>query len=76
MLSEQQDGEGEAQTSEGRVLTYDVTGDPDGFPVFLLHGMPGCRKGPKPRGSVLYRMGIRSVPIRKFSSERWVCAPQ
>jgi pimeloyl-ACP methyl ester carboxylesterase len=36
-------------------------GDPDGTPVFLLHGTPGSRKGPRPRGIVLYRLGIRLI---------------
>ncbi|MFD3871991.1 alpha/beta fold hydrolase [Streptomyces sp. NPDC058623] len=30
-------------------------GDPDGKPVFLLHGTPGSRLGPAPRGMVLYQ---------------------
>ncbi|HKT04033.1 MAG TPA: alpha/beta fold hydrolase [Rugosimonospora sp.] len=29
--------------------------------MFLLHGTPGSRNGPKPRASVLYRRGIRLV---------------
>jgi pimeloyl-ACP methyl ester carboxylesterase len=61
VLSQQQDGEHEVKTSDRRVLTYSVTGDRDGTPVFLLHGTPGCRNGPKPRGSVLYRMGVRLI---------------
>ena len=48
-------------TDEGRVLTFDVSGDPDGCPVFLLHGTPGSRRGPKPRGIVLYRLGVRLI---------------
>jgi pimeloyl-ACP methyl ester carboxylesterase len=42
-------------------VAYEVTGAPDGFPVVLMHGTPGSRQGPKPRGIVLYRMGIRLV---------------
>lgn len=30
-------------TSDGRALTFAEWGDPDGFPVFLLHGTPGSR---------------------------------
>jgi pimeloyl-ACP methyl ester carboxylesterase len=45
----------------GRVLAVDVTGDPDGTPVFLLHGTPGSRNGPRPRSSVLYRLGVRLI---------------
>ncbi|MEU8242547.1 alpha/beta hydrolase [Actinoplanes missouriensis] len=51
----------EAKTPDGRVLTYDVTGHPDGEPVFLLHGSPGSRLGPKPRGSILYRLGVQLI---------------
>jgi pimeloyl-ACP methyl ester carboxylesterase len=36
-------------------------GDPEGKPVFLLHGTPGGRNGPRPRGIVLYRLGIRLI---------------
>jgi pimeloyl-ACP methyl ester carboxylesterase len=39
----------------------ELSGAPHGSPVFLLHGMPGSRNGPKPRGSVLYRLGVRLV---------------
>ena len=44
-----------------RELTFDCAGDPDGIPVFLLHGTPGGRLGPRPRASVLYRLGIRLI---------------
>ena len=29
--------------------------------MFLLHGTPGVRNGPRPRGIVLYRLGIRLI---------------
>jgi pimeloyl-ACP methyl ester carboxylesterase len=48
-------------TPDGRTLAAEVTGAPDGSPVFLLHGTPGSRSGPKPRGIVLYRMGVRLI---------------
>jgi pimeloyl-ACP methyl ester carboxylesterase len=48
-------------TADGRRLRYEVTGAPDGAPVFLLHGTPGSRIGPKPRASVLYRLGVRLI---------------
>lgn len=38
-----------------------ISGKPDGVPVFLLHGTPGSRSGPKPRSGVLYRHGIRLI---------------
>jgi len=48
-------------TDDGRRLEVDVTGAPDGYPVFLLHGTPGSRNGPKPRGIVLYRLGLQLI---------------
>lgn len=47
--------------SDGRDLAVEITGDPAGMPIFLLHGMPGSRRGPKPRSSVLYRLGVRLI---------------
>ena len=32
-----------------------------GKPAFLLHGAPGGRNGPRPRGTVLYRLDIRLI---------------
>lgn len=46
---------------DGRRLSYEEYGMPDGSPVFLLHGMPGSRKGPRPRSSVLYLLGVRLI---------------
>jgi len=43
------------------VLAVQWWGDPQGSPVFLMHGMPGSRIGPRPRGIVLERMGIRLI---------------
>ncbi|MBB5869101.1 pimeloyl-ACP methyl ester carboxylesterase [Allocatelliglobosispora scoriae] len=48
-------------TPDGRTLTVEVSGDSAGTTVFLLHGTPGSRNGPKPRGSVLYRLGVKLV---------------
>lgn len=44
---------------DGRRLSVESLGDPDGKPVFLLHGTPGGRNGPRPRGIVVHRLGIR-----------------
>jgi pimeloyl-ACP methyl ester carboxylesterase len=44
-----------------RHLAFDEWGAPHGYPVFLLHGTPGSRNGPRPRASVLYRLGIRLI---------------
>ncbi|GAA1736180.1 alpha/beta hydrolase [Luedemannella helvata] len=48
-------------TPDGRRLTVETTGAERGRPVFLLHGTPGSRRGPKPRSSVLYRLGVRLI---------------
>jgi pimeloyl-ACP methyl ester carboxylesterase len=42
-------------------MSVESLGDPEGRPVFLLHGTPGGRNGPRPRGIVLYRLGIRLI---------------
>lgn len=47
------------RTPSGRVLSVDVVGDPRGYPVFLLHGTPGSRIGPIPRGMLLHHLGVR-----------------
>jgi pimeloyl-ACP methyl ester carboxylesterase len=49
------------RTSDGRRLATAVYGDPDGRPVFLLHGTPGSRIGPKPRSALLHRLGVRLI---------------
>lgn len=49
------------QAHDGRRLSTQLYGDPDGRPVFLLHGTPGSRLGPHPRSSVLHRLGIRLI---------------
>jgi pimeloyl-ACP methyl ester carboxylesterase len=47
--------------SKGHKLSVESLGDPHGKPVFLLHGTPGGRSGPRPRHIVLYRMGVRLI---------------
>jgi pimeloyl-ACP methyl ester carboxylesterase len=49
------------KAADGRRLAVDVSGKPDGTSVFLLHGTPGSRNGPRPRGIVLYRLGVRLI---------------
>lgn len=44
-----------------RRLAVKVSGHPAGRPVFLLHGTPGSRLGPFPRGRVLYELGVRLI---------------
>jgi len=45
----------------GRTVTVESWGAPAGLPIFLLHGTPGSRSGPRPRTSVLYRLGVRLI---------------
>jgi pimeloyl-ACP methyl ester carboxylesterase len=49
------------RTADGRQLATVVYGDPDGRPVFLLHGTPGSRIGPRPRSAILHRLGVRLI---------------
>ena len=49
------------KTPDGRQLATKSYGDPDGKPIFLLHGTPGSRLGPRPRGAVLHRLGIQLI---------------
>jgi pimeloyl-ACP methyl ester carboxylesterase len=44
-----------------RELAVEVCGDSSGTPIFLLHGTPGSHRGPRPRTSVLYRLGVRLI---------------
>ncbi|MEU1399606.1 alpha/beta hydrolase [Micromonospora zamorensis] len=48
-------------TPGGRHLAVETSGSPDGPAVFLLHGTPGSRSGPRPRGIVVYRLGVHLV---------------
>lgn len=47
--------------SGARDISVEAWGAPAGMPVFLLHGTPGSRCGPRPRTSVLYRLGVRLI---------------
>lgn len=49
------------RVSDGRHLMVERLGDPQGSPVFLLHGTPGSRLGPAPRGMVLYQRGMQLI---------------
>lgn len=48
-------------SGDGRQLWVTEWGNLSGAPVFLLHGTPGSRFGPKPRDALLYRQGIRLI---------------
>ncbi|WP_175411222.1 alpha/beta fold hydrolase [Streptomyces sp. TRM64462] len=52
---------GRVRTADGRHLMVERLGDPRGSPVFLLHGTPGSRLGPAPRGMVLYQRGMQLI---------------
>jgi len=45
----------------GRKITFETWGDPDAHPVFLLHGTPGSRLGPRPRTFDLHKLGVRLI---------------
>ena len=47
--------------SGGRRLAIEECGEPDGKPVFLMHGTPGSRLGPRPRTIILHQLGIRLI---------------
>ncbi len=49
------------RTVGGRLLAVETWGAPHGKPVFLLHGSPGSRLGPRPRSALLYRLGIKLI---------------
>ncbi|MFE2067023.1 alpha/beta fold hydrolase [Streptomyces sp. NPDC059467] len=48
-------------TGDGRRLAVEITGDPQGSPVFSLHGTPGSRLGPTPRPMQLYHQQVRLI---------------
>jgi pimeloyl-ACP methyl ester carboxylesterase len=49
------------RSADGRQLAVRVSGHPTGHPVVYLHGTPGSRVGPFPRGRVLYELGVRLI---------------
>jgi pimeloyl-ACP methyl ester carboxylesterase len=49
------------RSADGRQLAVRVSGNPTGLPVVYLHGTPGSRVGPFPRGRVLYELGVRLI---------------
>ncbi len=50
------------QTSDGRTVAYLEIGDPDGAPVFVLHGTPGSRlSGRHPDPSRVADAGLRVI---------------
>jgi pimeloyl-ACP methyl ester carboxylesterase len=47
-----------ARTVDDRRLAVHLSGDPDGEPVFYLHGTPGSRVGPRPTDKELKRRNV------------------
>ncbi|HWE55901.1 MAG TPA: alpha/beta hydrolase [Acidimicrobiales bacterium] len=45
----------------GRKLAYATWGDPGGFPVFALHGTPGCRLNRHPVDEKVAATGVRLI---------------
>lgn len=48
-------------TADGRLLAVEQSGDPQGHPVFFMHGTPGSRVGPVPSESELRQRGVRLI---------------
>ena len=46
---------------DGRVVTYVDGGDPSGYPVFGLHGTPGCRLNRWPDDDLYRSAGVRYI---------------
>ena len=50
-----------AEAADGRTLTFAEWGDPDGTPVFSLHGTPGCRLDRHPDNELISSTGTRLI---------------
>jgi pimeloyl-ACP methyl ester carboxylesterase len=49
------------ETPDGRTLAFAVWGDPEGFPILVLHGTPGCRLVRWPREELYADLGVCHV---------------
>ena len=49
------------RTADGRELCFEQWGQPDGFPVFSLHGTPGCRLNRVPDDASVAATGARVI---------------
>lgn len=49
------------RTPDGRTLAYAQWGDPDGSPIFSLHGTPGCRLNRHPDNAKVAATGARVI---------------
>ena len=52
-------------TGDGRTLAFCQWGDPDGFPIFSLHGTPGSRLGRHPDEDVYRRARVRAITYER-----------
>ncbi|HEY1920953.1 MAG TPA: alpha/beta hydrolase [Streptosporangiaceae bacterium] len=50
-----------ATARDGRTLTFAEWGEPAGFPVFSLHGTPGCRLNRHPDNELIRSTGVRLI---------------
>src|SRR5436309_228268 len=55
----------------GRTLAIAEWGDPDGFPVFSLHGTPGSRFARHYGESAYAEVGSRTIPANWSARARW-----
>ncbi|MEU9347055.1 alpha/beta hydrolase [Streptomyces sp. NPDC048278] len=51
----------QVRVASGRRLRVEVSGDPRGRAVFLLHGTPGSLVGPRPQPVLLRQRGVRLI---------------
>jgi pimeloyl-ACP methyl ester carboxylesterase len=51
------------QVEDGRLLGYEVYGDPEGSPVFYFHGFPGSRLEARLATQVAARLAIRLIAV-------------
>jgi pimeloyl-ACP methyl ester carboxylesterase len=47
--------------ADGRTVAFATWGDPDGFPIVVLHGTPGCRLERWPREKLYSELGVYVV---------------
>jgi pimeloyl-ACP methyl ester carboxylesterase len=46
------------ETPDGRTLAFAVWGDPEGFPILVMHGTPSCRLWRWPREELYVDLGV------------------
>jgi pimeloyl-ACP methyl ester carboxylesterase len=48
---------------DGRILCFEQWGDPDGSPLFFLHGTPGCRLSRHPDGALWPSLHLHVIMV-------------